>query len=219
MKLSLTIIIIILFSTIILYATDDGKMYHNKYDTEVYNNEIVKYNLKDGDTLLDIGCGGGDADAVIFQFYPNMFFVLEDIDSTSFKKNESFIYINGKKKYFRENALFVSGYIDSIPLPSESFSTILCRKTVHEFATPNRMLREIRRLLRTDGILIVEEAIPRKLGEVDPNCKLRYFSKQELVSLFYKNGFKLVSEDTTTMNIKKKNDQNMFILKFKKNIN
>ncbi|MBY0479339.1 MAG: class I SAM-dependent methyltransferase [Chitinophagaceae bacterium] len=196
---------------------DKNKVNHSKYEVEQFNNEIIKYNLNNGDTLLDIGSGFGYEDATLFRFYPNMFFVLVDIDNKFSRLNKSFIVINGKTKYFKDNAKYVNGFVDSIPLLSDSYNTILCRKTVHEFDNPKKMISEIKRILRLNGTLIVEEAIPKNQNDIDPYCKKRHLSKEELVNTFSENGFSLISADTTTMAIKKKNDGNMNILKFKKN--
>ena len=165
---------------------------------------------------LDIGSGFGYEAAALFRFYPKMYFILVDIDNKFSELNGSFIIIDGKKKYFKDNAKYVNGFTDSIPLLSNSYNTILCRKTVHEFEDPAKMLKEIKRLLTLNGILIVEEAIPKQQNAIDPYCKKRLLSKDELITMFSEQGFKLVAAETTTMKIKKRYDGNMNILKFRK---
>lgn len=218
MRLPIIIVFIFLTSCIATKNMQDNNIVsHSKYEMLQFQNEISKYNLVDGDTLLDIGSGFGYEDAILFRFYPNTFFVLVDIDNKYSKLNNSFILINHKTKYFKDNSKYVNGFIDSLPLLSDSYNTILCRKTVHEFVKPKKMLSEIKRVLRLNGTLIVEEAIPQNQNDLDPFCKMKHLSKQELINMFSENGFRLISADTTTMPIKKKNDGNMNILRFKKN--
>ena len=59
---------------------------------EVYLKEISRYNLNNGDTLVDIGCETGFHDYQIAHYYPDLFFVLEDIDANNLeqiKKNNA----------------------------------------------------------------------------------------------------------------------------------
>ncbi len=189
---------------------------YKQIEKKIFINEIEKYGLTDGDTLLDLGCGDAAHSAQIFRFYPNMFFVLEDIDIDDAKKKDASIKVAGVRKNFKDHCKYVIGRNNSIPLTSSSYRFILCRKTVHEFIEPQYMLKEIKRLLTDDGIIIVEEAIPQKKGELDPYCEMPRMTKEEVINLFTQNGFKFLSADVTTMNIKSKDDRNMNILKFGK---
>jgi len=189
---------------------------HSAVEMQLYNDEIVKYGLKDKDTLLDIGSNYGVQSATIFRFYPNAFFVLEDIQSRYSHPVKTSILVDNKLRYFDDHSTYVNGTADSIPLPSSSYRLILCRKTVHEFTHPTQMLKEIRRVMTSDGVLIVEEAKPKKEGEIDPYCKMKHLTREELLNLFSANGFRLLSSDTTTFAVRKKTDGNLNILKFSK---
>lgn len=188
----------------------------DKSELKLFDNGISKYGLNDGDTLLDVGSGYGYHSARIFRYYPNMFFVLEDIEIKYAKENRGFVVVNGKSKYFKDNSKYVNGIIDSILLPNSTHKLILCRKTLHEFTNPIVMLKELRRILTSDGILIIEEAIPKIAEEIDPYCKMKHLSKDEIIKLLTVNNFKFLSADSTTFPIKNKNEGNFNILKFSK---
>ncbi len=47
--------------------------------TSALKNEIQEYKLENVDTLVDIGCGNAYHDKLIYGSYPNMFFILEDL--------------------------------------------------------------------------------------------------------------------------------------------
>ncbi len=164
----------------------------DKSDLKIFDNVISKYGLNDGDTLLDVGSGYGYHSARIFRHYPNMFFVLEDIEIKYAKRNRGFVVVNGKSKYLKNNSRYVNGTIDSIPLPNSTHKLILCRKTLHEFTNPTVMLKELRRILTSDGILIIEETIPKIAEEIDPYCKMKHLSKDEIMAQFYLMGTKVI---------------------------
>jgi len=165
-----------------------------KEKKEVFNEEISKYGLTDKDTIVDIGCGDGAFDAVIKSYYPHTCFVLEEL-SPGGKKSMKYLHAyfppgtNGKKHC---SPVIVLGTDTTVPLPSNQYKHIICRKTVHEFTHPDAMLLEMKRILRRDGTLIIMERAPMYLGETDKYCKRQYLSKETVVALLEKNGFKLL---------------------------
>ncbi len=187
---------------------------------EMFNNEISKLGLTDGDTLVDIGSSTGFFDFQLFHFYPNKFYILEDI----YKKYEkqpknAYMMIDGQRKYFKDNFLRITGTNEFIPLRTNGYKTVICRKTVHEFKNTDRMINELKRILAVDGVLIIIEALPKTEGEIDPGCKMKHLTKEELVNLFSQYGFSLISSDTTNWTITQGNQSatsNMNILKFTK---
>jgi ubiquinone/menaquinone biosynthesis C-methylase UbiE len=181
---------------------------------EAFNNEIKKYNLIDGDTLVDIGSAEGAFASQIFQSYPNKFYILEDIKQ--YKNIYPIgIYINSQLKKFSDYSTKVIGTPDTIPLRSNAYKTVLCRKTVHEFNNPSKMVSELKRILAPNGALIIVEPIPEKPGEIYPDCKKKKLSKEEITSLFESQNLKVVSFDTTTYK-KSWQYENLYIITFRK---
>lgn len=67
-----------------------------------------------------------------------------------------------KKNAFRPDKIdFVEGSAESIPLPSASCDTALCIRTFHYIENPRRAIKEIWRVLKPGGYLILE--IPNKI--------------------------------------------------------
>ena len=156
--------------------------------------EIKSYGFKNGDTLVDIGTGDGYHAALISNLYPLSYFILEDIDSTALFK----IPIDYSKNFkFSKNIInkysVVLGTSEAIPLRDSSFKLVLCRKTLHEFINPPKMLVEIERILTEKGRLIIVEGIPIKEGEIDKFCRKPLLSKDSIVNFITLNGkFKLL---------------------------
>lgn len=184
---------------------------------ELFKNEVSKLGLIDGDTLVDIGSSSGFHDFQLFHFYPNTFFILEDV----YKKYEKelknvFMLVNGQRKYFKDHSIRITGTQESIPLNSGLYKTVLCRKTLHEFKNPAKMIDEFKRIMASDGVLIIQEVIPKVIGEIDTGCKMKHLTKDEIVNLFSQHRLSLIASDTTTWTITKANEANMNILKFRK---
>ncbi len=184
---------------------------------DIFKHEVSKLNLVDGDTLVDIGSQEGFHDFQLFHFYPNKFFILEDVTKKFNKRlRNPYITINGQKKYFRNSSLNIKGSDEKIPLNSGAYKTILCRRSLHEFKYPSKMLNEIKRVMSQDGVLIIEELIPKVKDEVDIGCKMKHLTKDQIVDLLSKNGLFLIASDTSTWTLADPKYYNFNILKFKK---
>ena len=169
----------------------------DKIDSLIFKNEISKYQISNDDTLIDIGSGYGLNDRIIFKFYPNLFFVLEDIDVKYLREDRFYIWVNGSKTYFKERCKRIIGTPDTIPVGSGKYKNVLCRITLHEFTNTPKMLSELKRILAPNGQVIIVERIPKFHGEIDKVCNKKLLNGPEIVELFSSNGFNLISFDST----------------------
>ncbi len=180
--------------------------------------EIKEYKLENIDTLVDIGCQNGQFSKEIARIYPNLFLILEDLEAYTicakggkncmthntqnrlrkkFKNSKKYPNIAGRYK-------FIAGKIDSIPLPSDSYNRVLCRRTVHEFVQRDKMVLELKRILSEDGILTIVEAEPGYPNQVDVFCNKRYLTKNEVIEIFKDfqlDSFKTIMYGNAKMNI------------------
>ncbi|MBW0178185.1 methyltransferase domain-containing protein [Sediminibacterium sp.] len=167
--------------------------------------EIREYKLETVDTLVDIGCQDGLFSREIARFYPNVFLVLEDLEfftlcNKSGKKCTDYFTQTEIKKTFRDSRKyqnienryrFIAGRIDSIPLATSSYKRVLCRRTVHEFEKTKKMVSELKRILKTDGILTIVEPEPNYKNHIDEFCNKKYLTKNEVLEIF--KDFKLLT--------------------------
>lgn len=180
----------------------------------VIKTEILSYHLNssDTDTLVDIGCGYGHFDVMISFYYPELNFILEDIDSQSFKKMDSYfnrasvLTKNLKNRYRR-----ILGNKDTIPLASLNYSQVLCRLALHEFTDQSKMLVELNRILIHGGKLIIVESYPEYKDEIDPYCKKRLLTSEEIKRYTEKVGF--ILESNTLLHVTRSGKLNIFIFK------
>ena len=86
-------------------------------------------------------------DCEIAHYYPNLYFILEDLPSSyAYKNHETKIKSNFNHNLNCPNLEnkynFVVGKNDSIPLLSNNYSKVLCRISFHEFNQKNKMSSE-----------------------------------------------------------------------------
>jgi ubiquinone/menaquinone biosynthesis C-methylase UbiE len=59
-------------------------------------------------------------------------------------------------------ARHVVGYVESLEFPDGSFDKIVCFDSLHHWADQERGLREVRRVLKPDGLLVMVEVDPSR---------------------------------------------------------
>ena len=80
----------------------------------------------------------------------------------------------------------------SSSLPENVFDKILIINSFHEFTFPAEMLADIKKKLKADGILYIDEALPKRQGQLHGICNLPMLTNEETIALFAKNGFEYV---------------------------
>jgi ubiquinone/menaquinone biosynthesis C-methylase UbiE len=149
--------------------------------------------LQSGQTMLDVGCGEGRFSI------PAASIVGEQGRILAFDASEE--RIEALRRSIRENSLsqidaFVADVTKDIPVPTGTVDVCLVANVLHELVendTVREGLREIRRVLRADGLLAIVEfkkSVGRPPG---PPLSIR-LSPEELESLLTQHGFELRSE-------------------------
>ena len=116
--------------------------------------------------LLDLGCGTGMTFATVSQAFPSA--VALDIGDREIMATKELLKKLGVSRVVKK----YDGKI--IPYPSNSFDIVTSIEVIEHVADSDFMLREIRRVLKTDGILHITTA--NKLWPVEPHFKLPFLS-------------------------------------------
>jgi len=95
--------------------------------------------------VLDIACGEGYGSAMLANIAENVIGI--DIDETTIE--------HAANKYRSRNISFRSGTVDSIPVADDSMDVVVSFETLEHHDKHDEMIREIKRVLKKDGLLIM----------------------------------------------------------------
>jgi 2-polyprenyl-3-methyl-5-hydroxy-6-metoxy-1,4-benzoquinol methylase len=158
-----------------------------------WNEEIDIYNIKNGMRLLDIGGSDGKLILPLTLICDTLDYYLEDIIPDYLFYAPKFMAL--AQKNINPHAKFsvhqILGGDSTIPATG-TFDRIIVRETFHHFEYPVQMLRELKRFMSQNGLLIISEPAEQKKFKY---CKLD--EPQKLIEMVESSGFKLVSSEKT----------------------
>lgn len=105
--------------------------------------------------ILDIGCGSGYLGSILH------------------KKSKKYIGIDFADERKVKDFVFIRSDALNIPL-SDTFDIIICNHVIEHVTDQKKLLHEINRLLKKDGICYV--TCPNKLWPIEPHLKLPFLS-------------------------------------------
>jgi ubiquinone/menaquinone biosynthesis C-methylase UbiE len=106
----------------------------DKYHVGLVRQAIIEYSKG---IVLDVGCGNKP-------FYPYIK-----------KRIEQYIGLEHKDSIHAKDKAEILGSADDIPLPDNHIDTVLLTQVIEHVEDPARVLKEIRRVLKMKGILII----------------------------------------------------------------
>ena len=81
----------------------------------------------------------------------------------------------------------------STSLPENTFDKILIINSFHEFSFQAEMLTDIKKKLKAGGVLYIDEALPKRSGQLHGICNLPMLTNEETIAIFEKNGFEYIN--------------------------
>ncbi|MBI1862494.1 class I SAM-dependent methyltransferase [Candidatus Microgenomates bacterium] len=154
-------------------------------------------------TCLDVGCAGGFMISEVARKFPRAKYYGID----AFDRAVAY----AKAQY--PNITFKTGMAENIPFKDNSFDLILFYETIEHVEHPARALKELRRVLKKDGTVILAmdsgNAAFRVIwyvwehtyGRVWQNAHLHPFHHTELEKLIRRSGFTIRSKQFTHMGL------------------
>ncbi len=103
-------------------------------------------------------------------------------------------------KMHRPNIKFVEGGVENIPLPSEYFDKVVASASFHHFPNQDKGLEEIKRVLKSNGKMIIIEIDPNtskgkklKICESILHTRAHFYDPHQLREKVEGHGFKVLS--------------------------
>ncbi|MEA5003240.1 MAG: arsenite methyltransferase [Christensenella sp.] len=126
-------------------------------------NPIFLANIQPGETVLDLGSGGG-IDVLISAKYAGETGKVYGLDMT----DEMLDLANeNKQRSGRKNVEFIKGYIEDIPLDNDTVDVVTSNCVINLSEDKSAVLREAYRVIRPGGRVAIADVIELKKVEAD----------------------------------------------------
>ena len=202
-KLTFTaIFLLFIFSTgaqkMKTFKENCGSFYQSmEHLLKVKQKEIGFYDFRAGQTIASIGAQCCHWEAAYAATTDSISFYLEDIDSSKFKKEQADFawryYGTLRGRPMTSTYKMVLGDERSTSLPENTFDKILIINSFHEFTFRAEMLADIKKKLKPGGILYIDEALPKRPGQLHGICNHPMLTNDETIAILAKHGFEYVN--------------------------
>jgi ubiquinone/menaquinone biosynthesis C-methylase UbiE len=149
--------------------------------------------------VVDLGCGsGGYLD--IKKKYNCVYFGIDFADNMISAAKEK-----AKELGIEEGVFLQVGDVEATPYADKSIDLVVAIGLIEYFKNPEKLIKEIKRILKKDGVLVIQSFIPNHYVESlyfllrlktfllnRDRLTHKQYNKQQLDNLFSKNNFKLV---------------------------
>ena len=150
---------------------------------------LRKFNINNDRTLLDVGCGIG-------YFTIPAANILKQGKAIGLDIMSEIIDIARKKSINISNIEFKKSDEYSFPIDTDTIDYVFICNVIHEIIDKPRYFKEIKRVLKTNGVLCIID-FEKKETKMGPPVADR-ISKEEMINLFSLADFKVV--DTVNIN-------------------
>lgn len=185
-----------------LQAKCGGVYFPNKkIIADSWGKSLSFFEIKEGDNVADNGSISMTFVGILSVFTPKANFYCEDIDSacTTSEQAKKVIdyYSKIKGEPINSTIIPIIGTETSTTLATAFFDKVIIDNSLHEFSEKVLMMKDIKRILKKDGILYLRESLGRTNGELHMGCDQALFDEAHLVAFITEQGFKLIkSEDS-----------------------
>jgi ubiquinone/menaquinone biosynthesis C-methylase UbiE len=144
--------------------------------------------IKDGERILDVGCGGGRHTWQACKQSSCLTCAL-DIDRENLTKTQNMLNLLDQEHKTKGKWLVIEGDITNLPFPNNTFDKIVCSEVLEHIHNDVHGIYEMVRVLKGDGILAVsvpsylQETICWRLSEEyhnTPGGHIRIYRTKEL---------------------------------------
>lgn len=165
----------------------------NKSNEALYQLTLNNLNIKDGDSILEIGFGNGRFFSDLNKRGTNL--IIRGIDHSSEMVTEAII--NNKALHQTGRLQLSVGTSLSMPYEKDSFDKIICINVIYFWEDPELHLKEIFRILKPGGYFYTGFRPKSNLSKFSfSKFGFTLYHESEWIDILKKNGFQLVSSSS-----------------------
>lgn len=192
--------LIFILSIFLLFSfTKDKHDFNFKNSIEAKNRfkrAVAFYQFQKHETIVSIGAEDCENEIIYGLMTDSANFILENISSKVLSVNQltETKEFYGEKFNRKNNCTYSIQYGNdtSTLLPNHSVDKVIIENTFHEFSEPQKMLKEVYRILKPNGKLFLYEILGTPKYKIHKHCKLHLYSKEELNTFAQKTDFKII---------------------------
>ena len=164
-----------------------GLITHNAFTAERYRRVIDSAALREGDRVLDFGCGDGALLGMLHRRVGSRTYDLHGFDPNALGAELAVAALaaNGVKAT-------IHGSLAAIP--DAHFDRVVCAEVIEHASEPDALLRDIARVLKPGGRLVVTTPIRLTEAPEDPNHVREWFPG-EFVHAFDRGLWRLIAHE------------------------
>jgi SAM-dependent methyltransferase len=152
---------------------------------------IKNLDVKKGQKIIDVACGVGKSLPILSKK------VGIDGEVVGIDITRGMIDESRKRTKQLKNVILKKCGVDKIPFKAGSFDGVICTNAFHHFYKPVTMLREIKRIMKKGGKIVIIDMSRDTKKAIALDTKLRdkekghhkFFSSKEIYGLFKRVGF------------------------------
>ena len=163
----------------------------NKNHTPLAQWSIPHIPIREDDTVIDIGCGGGINLQRYSRIAKNGKIIGVDYSSTSVKKSIEF----NQEEVNRGKINVIEADVVNIPLPDKIADVITASATIYYWPDIIKAFNEIKRLLKDDGKFVMIQGVngyTEELIELKKEVELNAYNNQEFQEFLIETGFRKI---------------------------
>jgi ubiquinone/menaquinone biosynthesis C-methylase UbiE len=128
---------------------------------------LLEAGLREGMRVADFGCGVG----VISRMFAEIVGPAGEVVGIDVNKAQLEEAANWCDETGLRNSSFVAASAENTGLPPNSFDLVYCRFLLLHLQDPTSCLREMRRVLKPGGVLVIEDGDLRSAGSIPPTAQ------------------------------------------------
>lgn len=168
-------------------------IFSNKHGAIVRN--LIKKRLKHGGYVVDLGAGSGYYTIMSASINPGVKVSAVDLSETMLNELKGQV----ARKKLQDQVVIYHENVEKTSIASNTADFIIASNLFHELITPNELIKEMNRLLKKGGVIVVTEFVDNDFGRKflshHNNQVHGPYSANEIKQYFVDNGFSNIEVD------------------------